>query len=286
MNTLFIILSVFLIIKASKASNGIDMSSGICSSMNQTNWNCLRNQANNFAIIQTFSGGYGFNTKISTCVSEARTAGFLYVDVYAYICPNCVGNNPIATTMTTMINNLKTVNYGMLWIDIEECGAPGTCWSATNFTANADFIQTAVQTAINANVSVGIYSSEGEWSTVLGTTSRVVFPSVPLWYAHYDNVAAFSDTTYYQFGGWTKPNIKQYSGSATQCSISVDLNWYPNSIAHSSSVHHSSFHHSSTHNMTGNSSTHSGSIKIGISFAKLCLVFLSFSALIIFQTIL
>ena len=48
--------------------------------------------------------------------------------------------------------------------------------------------------------------------------------NVPLWYAHYDGVQNFND--FKDFGGWTKPNIKQYQGDVTLCGAGVDYSWY------------------------------------------------------------
>ena len=44
-------------------------------------------------------------------------------------------------------------------------------------------------------------------------------------YAHYDGNPSFSDFS--AFGGWGKPNIKQYVGDAGLCGADVDKNWYP-----------------------------------------------------------
>ena len=44
----------------------------------------------------------------------------------------------------------------------------------------------------------------------------------PLWYAHYDQIANFND--FREFGGWSKPAMKQYQGDATVCQTDVDLN--------------------------------------------------------------
>jgi hypothetical protein len=47
---------------------------------------------------------------------------------------------------------------------------------------------------------------------------------LPIWYAHYDNLPNFSD--WKPFGGWQKPNIKQYKGTVTLCGVNgVDLNF-------------------------------------------------------------
>lgn len=39
------------------------------------------------------------------------------------------------------------------------------------------------------------------------------------------NNPSFSDWS--DFGGWTRPSIKQYQGDITKCGAGVDVNWYP-----------------------------------------------------------
>jgi len=56
----------------------------------------------------------------------------------------------------------------------------------------------------------------------MGNTAQ--FSQYPLWYAHYDNNPSFSD--FYSFGGWSRPNIKQFQGDVNFCSAGVDLNYY------------------------------------------------------------
>lgn len=70
----------------------------------------------------------------------------------------------------------------------------------------------------------GVYSSQSQWSAIFGA-SFVYGNALPLWYAHYDNTAAFSDWGTYSFGGWAAPLAKQYSGTSSFCSFSVDFNY-------------------------------------------------------------
>ena len=67
-----------------------------------------------------------------------------------------------------------------------------------------------------------MYTSKSQWTPIAGGSSQ--FKQYPLWYPHYDNSASFSD--FVSFGGWTKPAIKQYAGTTTQCSVGVDKNFY------------------------------------------------------------
>jgi len=58
-------------------------------------------------------------------------------------------------------------------------------------------------------MSVGVYSSEGSWGSVCGSEKSASLDSLPLWYAHYDNDASYSDgSQFYGFGGWSKPAMK------------------------------------------------------------------------------
>lgn len=56
-----------------------------------------------------------------------------------------------------------------------------------------------------------------------GADKCTFFGHLPLWYAHYDHIANFSDWT--EFGGWSVPTIKQYAGTTNDCGGSVDLNF-------------------------------------------------------------
>lgn len=71
-----------------------------------------------------------------------------------------------------------------------------------------------------------IYATAYMWQTIFG--ARNACPqaaAVQLWYAHYDGSASFSD--FGAFGGWSRPNIKQFQGDTTLCGAGVDKNFYP-----------------------------------------------------------
>lgn len=70
-----------------------------------------------------------------------------------------------------------------------------------------------------------IYSNAYMWETIFKSkTACPAMGAYQIWYAHYDKKADFSD--WKNFGGWTKPNIKQYQGDTTLCGASVDKNYY------------------------------------------------------------
>lgn len=71
-------------------------------------------------------------------------------------------------------------------------------------------------------VHVGVYASDYEWGITVGS-SCTGLSGYPLWYAHYDGSASFSD--FVGFGGWSKPAIKQFNDHGP-C-VDVDVNWHP-----------------------------------------------------------
>jgi len=110
--------------------------------------------------------------------------------------------------------------YGMIWLDIE-----GTQYWSSNAQSNINFLQGMVDEGNKRGVAMGIYSSSSQWSPIMGGTSQ--FKNLPLWYAHYENTPNPSFSDFKSFGGWSKPNVKQYVGTTSICSASVDKNWYP-----------------------------------------------------------
>jgi len=128
--------------------------------------------------------------------------------------------------MTTLINKLKSdgvLTNNMVWFDIEG----SQYWSASCST-NQNWLASAISTVnglykgCGLSTCVGIYSSSSQWSPIMCGTTQ--FKSYQLWYAHYDNSPSFSDFS--SFGGWTKPAIKQYAGTTSICSTSIDKDYY------------------------------------------------------------
>lgn len=68
---------------------------------------------------------------------------------------------------------------------------------------------------------LGIYASRYMWQSIFASflgSPRV--GSKQLWYAHCDDSASFSD--YQGFGGWGRPNIKQFQDDVTLCGAGID----------------------------------------------------------------
>merc|ERR1712228_1118263 len=117
-------------------------------------------------------------------------------------------------------------SYGMIWFDIEANPSNGCGWG-TSYSSNCEYLQQLIEAAEAKGAHPGVYSSEYEWETVMGSRSACSAVSkYPLWYAHYDNRASFSDFDSVSFGAWKSPAVKQYAGDATWCSFDVDADYY------------------------------------------------------------
>ena len=113
----------------------------------------------------------------------------------------------------------------MIWIDAENNPSDGCSWNDFSGDSNCDYIAELVQAIRNQGKVPGIYSSYYQWQNIMGDPSSCTgLGNVPLWYAHYDNWMSFDD--FNPFGGWSSPNMKQYTGDATLCGAGVDLTFY------------------------------------------------------------
>jgi len=222
MNQIFFV-AFFCVVAAPlvAATIGVDFSAQGGEGMSLSTFQCFKNSGYDFAVIQTWQGGYTWNTQIANNAADAWTAGLAHVDVYIFFCPRCFDNSDPAGVVSTVVNGLaaKGVKYGMLWFDIEQCGG---CWNDAG--SNAQYIATGVNQAIAMGVHVGVYSSEYEWSQTVGGFTG--FSQLPQWYADWDGVESFSDNTH-NFGGWTSPSMKQFTDHGA-CA-DVDQSWYPDS---------------------------------------------------------
>jgi len=168
------------------------------------------------AIVRCFRSSGSDDPNAPKTLAAAKAAG-LKTDVYMFPCAKCSAS--ASSQVNAAVNALKAKgsSFGTFWFDIE-----GPQYWSSSKTTNVQWLTSAVQAAKTLGLKIGIYTSASQWSPIMGTSSA--FSSYPLWYAHYDNSASFSD--FKSFGGWTHPAMKQYVGDATQCGVGVDKNYF------------------------------------------------------------
>eukprot|EP00286_Rhodomonas_abbreviata_P000514 CAMPEP_0181287846 /NCGR_PEP_ID=MMETSP1101-20121128/7_1 /TAXON_ID=46948 /ORGANISM="Rhodomonas abbreviata, Strain Caron Lab Isolate" /LENGTH=288 /DNA_ID=CAMNT_0023391909 /DNA_START=12 /DNA_END=879 /DNA_ORIENTATION=- len=195
---------------------GVDVSSSVSSS----SASCLSDSGNNFIIPRGFCSTGSVDPSVCTTIINAYKAGFKTRDTYMFPCPTC--SSSASSQMGTLVDYLnshcKSEWSGRVWLDIE--GSQYWTGSSSN---NRAWYEDLVDSCDKYGVDCGVYSSASQWSAIFGSSSYSYGSYLPLWYAHYDNKASFSDFS--SFGGWRSPHAKQYAGDVTVCSTGVDKNY-------------------------------------------------------------
>jgi len=217
----FILIS--LAVALASATHGVDIAD-FMGPYTVSQWQCLKNNGIDFAIIQIWRGGYQLSDHFTIDYNHAKAAGIQYVDAYAYIANNCRANTP-DNICTSIKGALPSDFKGMLWLDVEDCT---DCWTGTP-ADRLKFLTDVADVCEAKGITLGVYSGNGSWSQVFGSASfgSGALTKYPLWYAHYDNNPSFTDYSAIKFGSWSNPSIKQYNGGSTICGISqLDLDAY------------------------------------------------------------
>ena len=223
---LLIAVSLFCLLAVSQAgSKGLDISifNGVIS---VDTWKCLINQGYSFTIIEIFNGGYGASKSAVQSAKNAWAAGMQGVGFYAFMCPKCGGNVPASKPIETIKETLGGYsNWVRFWLDVEPCSG---CWDSDQ-NSNINYVSDLATAAVNAfgSSKVGLYTSSGSWSQVVGNNRRANINALPLWYAHWDGKQDMSDSWAYSFGGWSSAHLKQFTGGTKVCGLDIDNNYLP-----------------------------------------------------------
>eukprot|EP01095_Lingulamoeba_sp_RSL-Kostka_P016016 TRINITY_DN761_c0_g1_i1.p1 TRINITY_DN761_c0_g1~~TRINITY_DN761_c0_g1_i1.p1 ORF type:complete len:238 (-),score=54.37 TRINITY_DN761_c0_g1_i1:816-1469(-) len=214
-----IVFLIALLLPFTFATKGFDLSY-FQGAVTQSAFDCLSGTYD-FGIIEATAGTGGYNNNLQSDVSKCKAAG-MNCDVYIF--PDTSQN--AASSITTIVNKMISegvLTNNMIWMDIESTAS----WS-TSCSSNVNWLSEAISTAeslykgCGLSTCIGIYSSSSQWSPIMcGSTD---FKNHQLWYAHYDGNPSFSD--FEPFGGWTKPNIKQYQGTTSTCGTQIDEDYY------------------------------------------------------------
>ena len=205
-------------IGATIATKGVDYSTAQSLATHQ----CWKNNVISLAIPRAWRSQGDFDSNAIYNVRNARSAGIPYVDIYMFPCAGKSAVNQVAD----LVSKMSGENYGQIWLDIETNPSTGCGWSSYTGASNCQFVTDLVNAVKYHGRVPGIYSNYYMWESIMGSAGSCPgLGNIPLWYAHYDGVASFSD--WRNFGGWTKPNIKQYIGDTTLCGAGVDYSWYP-----------------------------------------------------------
>lgn len=194
---------------------GLDM----VTPLDASHMSCLKAHGYDFVIPRGHrSTGVIDNNYIAT-VQAARAAGLNYTGVYHFPCPTCPMS--AAAQVQQLVTSFKQNNAmpDMLWLDVE-----GTQYWLKNDAKNQQWFTDYFAAAVASGVPFGVYSNHREWTSIFGSLTFTVpgLPSHPLWYARYNYLPTPYDYT--AFGGWVKPNMKQYLDNKSLCAVEMDMN--------------------------------------------------------------
>eukprot|EP01133_Synstelium_polycarpum_P018132 gene18132-21667_t len=173
-------------------------------------WPCMSAMVNESASFLIFNGLQGMNTHFVNWYDLATKFGIKHVDLHFLICPTW---NSIVAIENLLTNASIPINT--LWMEVR---AQTACWHHSN-QDNMDFVSKSVR-----SYNMGIKTSTADWNSVINSNNDTL-SEYPLWYVHRDNQPSFSDPTYYQFAGWTKPTMKEFKAT-TQCITPVNIDYY------------------------------------------------------------
>ena len=190
------------------------------SALSTTSAQCLHNNGWSMVSMRAYRSSGSVDTNTCTTLKNAKSAGIPQRDAYLFPCPTC--SKSAATQVSETISHLQGCGTGVwngkLWLDIE-----GSNYWTGSTSSNRSWYQSLVTACkSHAGVTCGVYSSYYQWQSIFGSTTYCYGYDMPMWYAHYDNVANFSD--YKEYGCWAHPYAKQYAGNVSLCSAYVDEN--------------------------------------------------------------
>lgn len=202
---------LYLQVRLGEGTRGVDVSTLV----SESNCRCLKSQGYDFLIMRGYRSIGSPDPSAAATLYNCKAAGVGYLDVYLFPCPKC--SKSATEQVDEMVNALRNVSYGQIWLDIE-----GSQYWLGSESANQKFFEELLSAA-SSKKTTGVYASEYQWSSIMGS-GYTGGSRHQLWYAHYDNDPSFND--FRSFGGWTKPSIKQYEGDKSACGVGVDLDYY------------------------------------------------------------
>ena len=181
---------------------------------------CWKKDGVTQAIARAWRSYGSFDPNAPTNIAHCHSAGFAHVDIYMFPCRG----KSATTQVAEMIKGMEGHDYGKIWLDIETNPSSGCSWTQGSGSSNCHFVTELVDAVKSHGKVPGIYSSYYMWESIMGGAKNCAGVSeVPIWYAHYDNTASFSD--WKDFGGWKKPFMKQYKGDESLCGADVDISF-------------------------------------------------------------
>ena len=173
----------------SNSGKGFDISQP----MSTSTATCMKNSGYTTMLARGWKSNGTVDTGACTSLNAAKAAGILNRDVYFFPCPTCSASasSQLNSMVTYLKNNCSGSWNGMIWLDIE-----GSEYWYSSTTTNRTWYENLVKACGALSGSrCGVYASYYQWEAIFGSASWSygVSTTPQVWYAHYDNLASFSD---------------------------------------------------------------------------------------------
>ncbi|KAI8139838.1 glycoside hydrolase superfamily [Fennellomyces sp. T-0311] len=192
-------------------------------------FSCVNENGYSRAVVRCYIEAYGQNpggALDSNCQQNYQNAldgGLSSVDIYMFPCTGRSTCKSADTQVQEIVDYVgsNSMTVGTLWLDVEIDPAANNWPSTSEAQSTLKEFKTALD---DSGWKWGVYSSNSQWSQIVGSADWELDSSVPLWYAHWNDALSFDN--FAQFGGWSTPTIKQYAGDVTFCGAGFDKNYY------------------------------------------------------------
>jgi len=192
----------------------------VSSPTSEAAWACLKSQHGvRFAVARAYTESGLFDDACVESVKNARAAGLSPVDVYFFPAfYHKAANASVDQFHSSMTSH--GVHANRVWLDIE-----GPQYWGPDHQRNNDYILDLYYRLKSQGYIVGVYTSDSQWVPITGDSKILSF--LPVWYAAYETPQEPNFNDWRPFGGWSRPSIKQFRGTHSECGASIDANWHP-----------------------------------------------------------
>jgi len=184
---------------------------------------CFKSNGVNMLIARAWHSTGTVDTTACGTLQSAQSAGIAVRDVYMFPCPTCSAS--AASQVNSMVSYLSSTCpflwSGKIWLDVE-----GSQYWLGSSSSNQNWYKALVDGCKASGYACGVYGSKTQWEDLFGSATFSYGTDLPVWYAHYDSTASFTDWGSYSFGGWDNPTGKQYKGDYTLCSFDTDMDYF------------------------------------------------------------
>jgi len=183
-------------------------------------WKCLKaDHGVHFATARGYTEGGSFDDACVATVKNARAAGLSPVGVYFFPAFFHKAANASVDEFHSAMSS-HGVHADRIWLDIE-----GPQYWGSDHQRNVDYINNLYKRLKVHGYEVGVYTSDSQWVPITGDAKILSF--LPVWYAAYQTPPEPNFGDWRPFGGWSRPSIKQFRGTHSECGASIDANWHP-----------------------------------------------------------